>query len=52
MRFLLGLMILASLASDPAQAQDKFPSRPITILLGYPPGGSTDTTARALAPVL
>ena len=33
-------------------AQDKFPSKPVTILLGYPPGGSTDTTSRALAPVL
>lgn len=35
-----------------AFADDKFPSRPITILMGYPPGGSVDTTARALAPVL
>ena len=48
----LGLLILLGLAHGPAQAQAKFPSRPITILLGYPPGGSTDTTARALAPVL
>ncbi len=49
--FVLGLLIL-SLACDHASAQDKYPSRPITILLGYPPGGSTDTTSRALAPVL
>lgn len=48
---LLGFIILAGL-TGPAQSQDKFPSRTITILLGYPPGGSTDTTARALAPVL
>jgi tripartite-type tricarboxylate transporter receptor subunit TctC len=49
-----GLWILLALVSGPAQAQaqDKFPSKPVTILLGYPPGGSTDTTARALAPVL
>lgn len=47
-----GALILAGLFGGPAAAQDKFPSRPITILLGYPPGGSTDTTARALAPVL
>ena len=48
----LGLLILIGLAGSPAPAQDKFPSKPVTILLGYPPGGSTDTTARALAPVL
>jgi len=38
--------------SAQALAQEKFPSKPITILMGYPPGGSTDTTARAIAPVL
>jgi tripartite-type tricarboxylate transporter receptor subunit TctC len=48
----LVLAALAALAPSPASSQDKFPSRPITILLGYPPGGSTDTTARAIAPVL
>jgi tripartite-type tricarboxylate transporter receptor subunit TctC len=51
-RVTLGLLILMGLAALPAQAQDKYPSKPVTILLGYPPGGSTDTTARALAPVL
>ena len=40
------------MAGGEAQAQDQFPSKPVTILLGYPPGGSTDTTARAIAPVL
>jgi tripartite-type tricarboxylate transporter receptor subunit TctC len=44
--------ILAALATSAAQAQDKYPSRPVTLLMGYPPGGSTDTTARAIAPVL
>ena len=48
----LGLLILMGFAGAPVQAQDKYPSKPVTILLGYPPGGSTDTTARALAPVL
>ena len=51
-RVTLGLLVLMGLAGLPAQAQDKYPSKPVTILLGYPPGGSTDTTARALAPVL
>src|SRR4051812_5034447 len=53
MRVLLsGLLLLLCLAAGPAPAQDKYPSKPITILMGYPPGGSTDTTARAIAPVL
>ena len=50
--FVLSLVIVLGVASGPAPAQEKFPNRPITILLGYPPGGSTDTTARAIAPVL
>jgi tripartite-type tricarboxylate transporter receptor subunit TctC len=49
---LLGVLMVSCLAGSPALAQDKYPSRPITILMGYPPGGSTDTTARAIAPVL
>jgi tripartite-type tricarboxylate transporter receptor subunit TctC len=53
MRALLsGALLVSCLAGNPALAQDKYPSRPITILMGYPPGGSTDTTARAIAPVL
>jgi tripartite-type tricarboxylate transporter receptor subunit TctC len=50
--FISSLAVLTCLICGQAQAQEKFPSRPITILLGYPPGGSTDTSARALAPVL
>jgi tripartite-type tricarboxylate transporter receptor subunit TctC len=50
--FMSGLLALLCLSGVQAHAQDKFPSRPVTILLGYPPGGSTDTTARAIAPVL
>ena len=42
----LGLVIVIGAAGGPAQAQDKFPSKPVTILLGYPPGGSTDPTGR------
>ncbi len=37
----------------PAWAQaDHYPSRPITIVVGYPPGGSTDLTGRAVAAAL
>lgn len=42
---LCGLAVLAA----PAIAQDAYPSKPITIVVGYPPGGSTDLTARTVA---
>lgn len=34
---------------DPARAQAAFPSKPITMLIPFAAGGSTDITARALA---
>ncbi|MFN9476323.1 Bug family tripartite tricarboxylate transporter substrate binding protein, partial [Acidovorax sp.] len=44
------LCALAScFAAVPALAQDAYPSKPITIVVGYPPGGSTDLTGRAVA---
>lgn len=36
---------LALLATGPVQAQD-YPAKPITIVVGYPPGGSTDLMGR------
>jgi tripartite-type tricarboxylate transporter receptor subunit TctC len=33
----------------PVLAQDKYPSRPIRMIVPYPPGGSTDPTGRAFA---
>ena len=38
---------LALLAAGPAAAQD-YPAKPITIVVGYPPGGSTDLMGRML----
>ncbi|MGJ7542124.1 Bug family tripartite tricarboxylate transporter substrate binding protein [Variovorax sp. LT1R16] len=38
---------LAWAASGPASAQ-AYPSKPITLVVAYPPGGSTDLTGRAL----
>jgi tripartite-type tricarboxylate transporter receptor subunit TctC len=43
----LGSAALASLAA-PVSAQT-FPDRPIRFVIGFPPGGSADLTARALA---
>lgn len=39
---------LAALSVGAAMAQE-FPSQPITLLVGFPPGGSTDVVARILA---
>jgi tripartite-type tricarboxylate transporter receptor subunit TctC len=41
------VIILAALATSLASAQT-YPTRPIRMLVGFPPGGSTDLAARAL----
>jgi tripartite-type tricarboxylate transporter receptor subunit TctC len=48
MHRVLMLVILAILAA-PAFAQDAFPSRPITMIVAFPPGGVADITARPTA---
>src|SRR5436853_2942247 len=47
----LALMILAALCLStqaPAQAQDKYPSKPVRVLVPYAPGGATDLIMRVL----
>lgn len=38
-----------SMLGMPAAVADSYPSRPITYVIPFPPGGSTDTTGRMLA---
>jgi tripartite-type tricarboxylate transporter receptor subunit TctC len=50
---LAGLLVATlALASERASAQADFPARSITLVVGYPPGGSADATGRVLAEAL
>lgn len=51
-RSLLAALGVAPVAPRIARAQDAWPSRPIRIVVGWPPGGSVDILARILAPRL
>ena len=46
---LLAVLALTTLASLPAPAQDKYPSKQIRLLVGFAAGGPTDVIARVLA---
>lgn len=50
-RLLMASLALGSLASGAVLA-DNYPSRPINMVVGYPPGGSNDMVARIIAPKL
>jgi tripartite-type tricarboxylate transporter receptor subunit TctC len=45
----LSAATLSAIAPAVLQAQEKFPSRPITLICPWPPGGSSDGVMRALA---
>ena len=48
-RWLAAAGTLALAAALPARAQDKWPSKPIKLYVGFPPGGGADAMARLVA---
>ncbi|HEY1228017.1 MAG TPA: tripartite tricarboxylate transporter substrate binding protein [Ramlibacter sp.] len=48
----LAALALAGLPGDSAQAQEKYPSHPVSLVVPFPPGGVADIVARALAPAM
>lgn len=42
----------AAMLAAPAGAQSSYPHRPITVVIGFPPGGSVDAVGRAVVEVL
>ncbi len=45
----VAVFLIALLAAGPSLAQSAYPSRPVTMVVGFAPGGGTDTVARILA---
>jgi tripartite-type tricarboxylate transporter receptor subunit TctC len=49
-RHLLGLLAASAGLPRAAWAQGSFPTRPVTLVVAFPPGASTDVTARRIVP--
>jgi tripartite-type tricarboxylate transporter receptor subunit TctC len=45
------VFVIVLLIGNPCKAQEKFPTRPITVIVGYSAGGAADLPTRALAEV-
>jgi tripartite-type tricarboxylate transporter receptor subunit TctC len=48
-RFSSTLLCALAVASGTALAQNAYPSQPIRMIVGFPPGGISDVVARAVA---
>ena len=48
-RRIAALFAVALLAAVPALAQDRYPTRTVSLIVPYPPGGATDVLARVMA---
>ncbi|WP_144631057.1 Bug family tripartite tricarboxylate transporter substrate binding protein [Bordetella genomosp. 13] len=51
-RALCALALAAAVAGAPAWGAERYPSKPVHLVVGFPPGGSNDIVARILAPKL
>ncbi len=51
---ILGLVVILGLllAAGPRATASDYPTKPVTLVIPYPAGGSTDVTGRVLAPVV
>ena len=47
-----GVLLTTAMLPGLVLAQDKYPSKPVTLLVPFPPGGVADIVARSLAPAL